>query len=516
MIQTLYDLPVDSLYPSIIHSMMKSALTIHEDIDLCIKVAQRHSRINRPNIEHYLLVSLADPIPVFAIHQTRVINDIRLHLSSLPSRGTDVTAQQIMLFALKNRLFDLVHVVAPHVKDTVSLTPIAQPMTIDMLKTLSSIQRPMLFNRLAAGGDITFMMRVKHLVADYMASPTSAPLFNQYLIQSALTNGHYECAIFILDTFTHLLPQEDKPIADKRWNLAPKWQVLTNVNMLEKSPKDDQSHNWPTLIDLLLSHNKVSCNFNQLYISAIHSKRMDVIEHLEQLMELNPSQTINIQDALVAALDEEFMPAIKSIMRQAPPDYIFEVNLFDLYQFTPDMLVGLLESLPSSCQLSIDTHIAGVEWPACDILKVIERGQHNICGKSFQSALGIQAALLGEYELMLNLIQDHNQIYVTTICKNGADNADIIQYLLNNTDWNKGENSFEDLIIYSLLNFGHGNKIELLLSLPQHMARLDMNGKHAVAGMVLASDVLRMFNLESIGQGGIGVHLVSIGHQAQT
>ncbi|GAM24885.1 hypothetical protein SAMD00019534_080600 [Acytostelium subglobosum LB1] len=481
MLQTLNDFPTEALYPVFVKSMMLSALAIHNDFDLFIKVAARHYPTT-PTFQSLVYFGIEQPIdvPLFNKHQSNIIKAFEEYVGS--SIVHDITSTNIKNFSLKHELYMLIIKVAEHMVpgQQQSITRVKQPMNIHTLKTIGTLaNRTPLFNGLVEvnGGDValSFMKSVKHLMAEYKSLPGSVPIFDQTLLQGALSRGHIDCALYIMDTLIPLLPR--------------KWSV-SSIDM--SSDRD-----WLGLVDKLLNKDRVMCLLMGIYTSAIKSRRMDVIGRLSKHPNWTAPPIKSVNQTLSIVLEDNYIEGIKRLIGVGTAPHLFEIRTETLCKCSDDTLDVLLGSIKPG-QLYIRTMTSEARMSASMILLIIKHGHHtDKPNKMFPSQLFEEAAIyLGDYDLMLSLYKSVDKGCLAMATKYGVDNARINQFLLDKCK-TLTTREIENQVFHSLANFGHGNMLAAHLALPQHLARFDFDGLPAVANMLLASDVIGYFNMDS-------------------
>ncbi|GAM26127.1 hypothetical protein SAMD00019534_093020 [Acytostelium subglobosum LB1] len=352
----------------IAHNMMRSALADHDDgLDLCVEIAP------------------------------------------FQTPGCPAIAANLVNFAIKQRLIDLLVWIAEHVDDArvprelrLPLKSSSHPVSIDSLKNMMSLlDRTPLFNRLAKIGDVRFMKHVHHLVADYIMTNiikdvrNSGPLFDNTLLQCALTGGHYDCALYILDNISQFLPLITPP---------SKW-IVSGINMV-RDPNHHQS--IIQLIDMLINHDSVDHNFKDLYTDAIKARRMDVIDLVEQLISnpgMHSSIVINIDQALNVALQEKNMDAINKIIGSRPGHVFKNIKLMYIDQLSlvhQDMFLDTVP--PERIVFNMDgpTSSTCARLTASTIRMMIKHDHHHNCHR----VLLQNAEFLDEMELIKCLEED--------------------------------------------------------------------------------------------------------------
>ncbi|GAM24883.1 hypothetical protein SAMD00019534_080580 [Acytostelium subglobosum LB1] len=462
-------------------SMKRSALVDLDDFDLCIEVAKRFEP-SRPVIMQYTCIN--------NLNVDKNLGDMPLIMVN---------------FAIRHRLFDLLLKLANHLqlvndvdptdpwelrqvkRPTLTSTPNPEALNVDTLKILASnIVMP--FNLLAAGGDTTFMQHivdVEHLVSDYLDSRDNRPLYDQHLLQCALSGGHVKCAHFILDTFTKYLPLPpvDATTYSKNRNLQFKW-IVTSVNM-----GDDQGDtDWLQLINTLLSNDMVLCEFTEVYVDAIKARRMDVIDRLEELIKSKPRHNVNLFKALNTAIEENYVEGIKAIIHNRPSEYEFEDIRLDLLASCPtdtqDMLLAAIPPARLFIRRNIDVLLSAVT------IRILIKYGHHLASKSINQTIFKSAAVLGDQDTKMVC---WNFNVLTDVCMCGVDNGDIVRLLAGELH----PTSYDDHLAFSLVNFGLGNKASALLTSAPHLRRSDRSdfNQRAVPNMLLASDVRHFVNL---------------------
>ncbi|GAM22411.1 hypothetical protein SAMD00019534_055860 [Acytostelium subglobosum LB1] len=388
------------------------------DLDLCVAISS-HLQPARPPIVWYTMVgNEVDYQPKFQSHQARIINDLERYIDS----GDQTLSSAILVrFTIKHKLFDLLLVilnhinVAPTTPSTSTSTSIGahhlsstinQQVSVDALKILAR-QQPLLFNRLAEVGDISFMKHVHHLVADYMTATfdesPSLQIFDRSLLQCALSRGHYDCAVYILDNMTQFLPKRS-PLYSTTLVLGRHKWVVTSINMVADPNLAD--HNWLELVNRILWSKKVQHDLRDLYSDAIRAKQMGVIELIELIISSSHPKDrsaffrkIDINQTLNIALEEEYLDGIKTIIHNRPFHKFSSISLRFINLCPPehqDKILALLH--PHS--LCLYTHLGGNDRLTSTTIKMLIKHGHcnqHVLESHVQSHDG---SFFSEYELM--------------------------------------------------------------------------------------------------------------------
>ncbi|GAM26122.1 hypothetical protein SAMD00019534_092970 [Acytostelium subglobosum LB1] len=504
MIHTLLGYLPDIAPPLLHQIMMKTALSQHGDLDLYYQLYHHHQGYDlAPAFQHYVFIGyqMKEFNPMFAKYQSRIINDFIAYLGK-PSLNTnvndDIFAEFLLVFTIKHRLFDLFMTIAKHVNtdpnlDSQYLSASAHPITVATLLALTH-SIPKLINRLAREGDLVFLKLVLPLVAVHLdtkvnSQATSVQIFDPDLLQCALTGGHYECALFILDNFTQylaLLPSVGMPgwsneVGDTKW-------TVTSINM-----SNDHDHNWPwpDLIERLVGHISVECRFKDLYSDAIKARRMDVIELFGSLISSNRVKVKKdtFDSALSIAIREQYCEAIEAIIHYRPS--FKYISLMDIDQCTSNVQDMLLASIPPGSIIfdnttSIPNKI--IDLSPTTIRMLIKHQHHPQCWRTLLRS----AELLDDREL-IGILGNHG--YGTTSYKG---DPWTLGYDLDVTTRNRVQPTVQDYMLYVLLNqrTSQRAKIDRLLASPKHNARVDKHGHPAIMGQLMRDDVIELFNMK--------------------
>ncbi|GAM26121.1 hypothetical protein SAMD00019534_092960 [Acytostelium subglobosum LB1] len=248
MIYTLLDYKV-VIPPSFIYNfVMRSALEDHYDLDWFTEMCPVFLRDYI--FERYILIGyeMREFNPMFIRHQSRIIDDLHQYLKSFKPEDYSVSTKTMTEFVLKHRLYDLLVMIAKHAihyedrRIQLCLSPSEHPINVESLMELW-INNPPLFNRLASDGDINFMKQVHHLMPEYVTWTYNSrgpyqQLFDNQLLQCALSGGHYLCALYILDNITQFLQAVSFKVDKEHQHPKNKW-IVTGVNMGQ-----DHGHNW--------------------------------------------------------------------------------------------------------------------------------------------------------------------------------------------------------------------------------------------------------------------------------
>ncbi|GAM26126.1 hypothetical protein SAMD00019534_093010 [Acytostelium subglobosum LB1] len=451
MIDTLLCYLPDVAPRTIVRQMMKSTLIEHSDFDLCAKLAPLDKSIPESYaIDHFIEIGnkMKEFNPMFLQHQSRIIDDLRRHIESHQPEEYTILMYYLVEFTIKHRLYDLLVMIAKHAvhyKNSqqqigLTLSPLEYPISLGYLMELR-IDKVPLFNRLALDGDISFMKHVQHLMPEYLDWIYSGypyqQLYDNQLLQCALSGGLYDCALYILDNIS---PTRSSPFANNDVDRfgQPKW----NVSSINMSNDPNHNHNLLDLVDTLIKHQSVDLDFLdlQLYMDAIKARRLDVIEYLEQLIsDPNTLIVIDFSQALNVALQEQYIDAIKTIIHNRP-GHVYEastIRMFIKYEHHPCCWPTLLRS----------------------------------------------AELLNDMELIDTLgTHGYGHGYISDPWTLVDQTVSGIQHY--------GVDPIPDQMVYILHNERHRTRIDALLATPKHLARTG-----ATMGRLIGSDVLAFFNL---------------------
>ncbi|GAM26125.1 hypothetical protein SAMD00019534_093000 [Acytostelium subglobosum LB1] len=477
MIDTLLSYLPDVAPSSIVQHMMRSALVEHSDLDLCVQMSPLD--LSHPigcAIDHYVTIghTMKEFNPMFLQHQSRIIDDLHRYLESHKPEEYYLSTYKLVSFATKHRLYDLLMKIAKHVvhyeneEISLCLSPLEQsPISVGSLMELE-INNPPLFNRLASAGDITFMKHVQHLMPKYLSriiggSPYQK-LYDHQLLQCALSNNHYQCALYILDNIT--------PVEQYSPGPADRW-IVTGINM-------SNDHNWN---DFIIKNHKWHFDFGKicLYSDAIRGRRLDVIEYLET-GQFQKGRLFNFDRILNVALQEQFIDAIKTIIHNRPGHVYKNIKLCLIDQCASDIQDMFLASLqPGEC-IDFDNSMLTnpykvAEISADTIRMMIKHKHHTYCLQSLLRS----ADLLNEQELVGILGSCGTSPYICDpwiVAKENISGISLFGVGL------------PEQMIHILLRERNRSRIDALLATPTHFSRAG-----ATFGKLIGSDVMAFFNL---------------------
>ncbi|GAM26123.1 hypothetical protein SAMD00019534_092980, partial [Acytostelium subglobosum LB1] len=486
MIHALINYLPDVAPLTIVHFMMKSVWQDHGDYDLLTSISSFLGSRSPPCIDRCIVFGYKmDYNPLFTRHQSRIIDDLHHYLKSHQPTDYNIATSILVDFASKHRLYDLLIMIANHVVHNedrqmmLCLSPLEQPLCLESLVKLETSSPP-LFNRLASGGDISFMKHVQHLMPEYLYwldhELPNKTLYDLELLQCALSGGHYECALYILDNITPALRPD--VVRFER----PKW-IVSGINM-------SNNHNWIDLIETLIKHDNVELSTRSLtlYSDAIKARRLDVIEHLEQMIrDPNSLIGIDIDKALNVALKVQYVDAIKTIIHNRPGHVYHGIKLYLIDQCTPEIQDMFLASVHPS--QSIDLDIFGLprqefipaNISANTIRMFIKHEHHPNCWWTLLRS----ADLLNEREL-IDILSTHGPGTSPYIGDPWRFGDESIKYQLSEFD----PDTHQDQMVYILHNERHWTRIDSLLATQKHLSR-----PGATLGRLIESDVLALFNL---------------------
>ncbi|GAM22235.1 hypothetical protein SAMD00019534_054100, partial [Acytostelium subglobosum LB1] len=479
MIHTLMAYIPEAAPSNLVTLLLRSALRDHQDFDLCIEISSMVHPHNRPPIEQYIFVGhqMATASALFLSNQSRIIDDFERYLVShqQPLGGYLIKPTHLINFTLNHRLFDLLLVIASHIGGTsqpsnpMGLTPSTHPMSMDTLAALVRVDR-LIFNRLAMFGDITFMKHSQDHLRSYIdVHGPLLHLFDNTMLQCALSGGHYDCALYILDNITQFLPR--RSIDDRH-----KW-IVTGINMMQEGDTVPDHVDWLGLIERLINDRSVDHDFKNLFTDAIRAKRMDVIDRLEGLIKSNPLNVIDIDQALNAALQIQYIDGINAIIVNHHGRVFKGIKMEYIDQCSYDIQEMFLAKVPPG-NITFDTNkVTNME---ASTIRMFIKHRHHRDPQCLKALLRC-AEQLGHRELMASL-----------------DAKSVLQ----SDPWSPDPNApfsstnEQEIMLYSLYYAKRRWMVDTMLASPKHLSRPDLwNREPAVNGMLLGSDVLAFLNL---------------------
>ncbi|GAM24882.1 hypothetical protein SAMD00019534_080570 [Acytostelium subglobosum LB1] len=485
MIRVLLKLPYDMLPKHWLTSMNSSTSHSHAEVDLYLEVTSYIYRRPATVIEEYITSYYCQ---VFHQCQTLVINQFQTYLSEPQSNLSKDIAEEMLNSSSRLRHNDLYLLVVQHLdwsygavgagrEEQVICTGLRttpRPLTVDSIKLIQSRKpRGTLFTELIVNGNHVFLEAIKHLLPALIQD--IGVFLDSNLLSNALVEGHYECALFILDNImTH-------PLINYNWP----------VHSIDMS--NDQ-HNWCLLIDRLLNTDRVVLIWDSVYSSVIRYKRMDVIKRIEQAIRV--AHFTNLTGPLNIAMSIQYIEGIKSVLqsgRHIQTNYhyrYFKLQLLD--QLPEDVVEMILSTASPGCLYNWqNTPSCWISLKPSTIRLMIKYG-HEGCNND---VLSYNAAVNGLLDEFKELNKTGNAfINMGALCRRGSDVASMLVHHLENSG---PYFDITPLLLRSLINFGQGNKVDALLASPQHLERVDSTDgwSPALPGMLMRSDVISFFSL---------------------
>ncbi|GAM24881.1 hypothetical protein SAMD00019534_080560 [Acytostelium subglobosum LB1] len=501
MIEFLLTLPCRMVPLGWISCMLNST---GSDLDLYLDVVIYTSTPKSDRPVNIIDQYIGTYCPVFANHQTRVINDFDQLLSQGVSLiDSEHVVKGMLTASCSHKHFDLFLKVVQHldwVEDEnhhvtcTGLLPSPRPVTLGSFKALIHLNLDSL-NKIVRRGDINFMQHIKHLLPeimiDYATNPQSYqfPLFDQYMLNGALSAGHYECALFIADNmvmqYQHHIGSTKKP-----WFVG--YIDLSN-----------HKHDWLTLIDRLLNcYGRVSPILCEIYTSAIRARHMDVIKRVEQANDDRQPTSFgtSMGPLLNVAIREQYIEGIESIIqcRTRPPNQHIYYNLVELdllNQCSEDIVEMILAGIPPG---KIYFNVLG--RPHCilsasTVRLIIQYGHSQQC----HEVLAYNTALLGQLDVFKTLCPPKNKdmarYWIAHVCKHGQDHEGMVSMIKHLYEIAPPQYCMERLVLQSLINFSQGHKVDALLATRNHTWRLEPLGPARPGMLVARGDVTSFFNM---------------------